>query len=231
MNGAQFASHAERRLVLATGVAGFAAALLVGIGEGLMQFNPAGGYEAADYGYFASVPIGRLTAGHFLAVLAAPLYIAGYWHVSRMLAPASRLLAAVVFLISAYSFVVGAVWIGQRAFLGLTVHEIANGADLAALLSAFAALNEPLVTVLRIAMLLVSIIWVTLIIGGKSRYPRAMAIMSPAAMLAAIFALYFALPAVGRYFLPVAMNLVHAILFALSLLIAASRPRDPGQSK
>ena len=206
-----------------SGVAGLAAAILVGIGEGLLQFNPQGGYEAADYGYFARVPVDRMTAGHFLAVLSAPLYIAGYWHISKMLEPASRWLAKLVFFLGAYSFVVGTAWISQRVFLGLTVHEISNGANLSGLLAEFASRNEPLVNVLRVSILVISAIWIFLIARGRTHYPRWMAIFSPFAILASIFALYFAAPSIGVYVLPIAMNVTHAIVFALSLMIAVRR--------
>ena len=211
----------HKHAVLLTGFAGLAAAILVGAGEFMLQFNLQGGYEAADYAYFGRVPIERLTAGHFLAVLAAPLYVAGYWHLFKMLEPANPKFSCLVFLLGAYSFIVGAAWIGQRIFLALTVHEINAGADISGLLVAFSEHNEPFVNVLRVAILAISLIWVFLIISGKSHYPKWMAIFSPFAILASIFALYFVVPAIGLYVIPIAMNVTHAIVFFLSLLIAA----------
>ncbi len=41
--------------LLLTGIAGFLAALLVGIGEFTLQFSPLGGYEVEGYGYFDNV--------------------------------------------------------------------------------------------------------------------------------------------------------------------------------
>lgn len=214
-------ARTHKHAILLTGFAGLLAAILVGAGEFMLQFNLEGGYEAADYAYFGRVPIERLTTGHFLAVLAAPLYVAGYWHLFKMLEPASPKLSCMVFLLGAYSFIIGTAWISQRIFLGLTVHEINAGADLSGLLSAFAERNEPFVNVLRVAMLAVSGIWIFLIVSGKTHYPRWMAIFSPFAILASIFALYFAFPLIGLYVLPVAMNVTHAVVFSLSLLIAS----------
>ena len=105
--------------------------------------------------------------------------------------------------------------------MGLTVHEINAGVDLSALLVAFSERNEPFVNVLRVAMLVVSAIWIYLVASGKTHYPRWMAIFSPFVILASIFALYFAYPSIGLYVLPIAMNITHAIIFALSLLIAS----------
>ena len=58
------------------GIAGCIGAILVGIGEFSLQFTPNGGIEdVKDYLYFNDVSAGRLSFGHFLAVLAAPLYL------------------------------------------------------------------------------------------------------------------------------------------------------------
>ena len=214
-------ARTHKSAILLTGFAGLLAAILVGAGEFMLQFNLQGGYEAADYAYFGRIPVERLTNGHFLAVLAAPLYVAGYWHLFKMLEPANPKLSCLVFLLGSYSFIIGTAWISQRIFLGLTVHEINAGADLAGLLSAFAERNEPFVNVLRVAMLAVSAIWIMLIISGKTHYPEWMAIFSPIVILASIFILYFVVPAIGLYVLPIAMNITHAIVFALSLFFAS----------
>ena len=64
------------------------------------------------------------------------------------------------FCLGAYGFVIGAAWISQRVFLALTAHDIASGQNLQTLQDAFATHNEPLINVLRIAMFILSILWV-----------------------------------------------------------------------
>ena len=210
----------HKQAIIWAGGAGLVAAILVGAGEFMLQFNLQGGYEAADYGYFGRIPVERMTSGHFLAVLAAPLYVAGYWHLSKMLEPAGPKLAWLFFALGGYAFIIGTAWISQRVFLGLTVHEINSGTDLSLLLTIFAKHNEPLVNILRLAMVLVSVIWIYLIVKGGTHYPRWMAIFSPVIVLAAIFVLYFLFPRIGLYILPIAMNAAHGVVFALSLLVA-----------
>ena len=86
----------------------------------------------------------------------------------------------------------------------------------------FAEHNEPLVNALRLAMLVVSVLWIALIAGGKTLYPRWMALFSPILLLGTIFAIYFYVsPALGAWLLPAAMNVVHVILFALSISVAS----------
>lgn len=200
------------------GFAGCLGAMLVGIGEFSMQFTPNGGIEdVTDYLYFNDVSQARLSFGHFIAVLSAPLYMLGYWYLSKKLEPAGPKQAKLFFLIGAYAFAVGTAWIGQRFFLAATVHEIAAGQNLKQLLTVFSEHNEPFVNVLRLAMLLVSILWIKLILTGKTAFPKWMAIFSPIVLLALMFALYFFKTKIGLYVFPVAMNATHFIVFALAM--------------
>ena len=201
-----------------TGWIGLFAALLVGLGEFCLQYTPNGGVEDVEnYLYFNDISAERLSLGHFISVLAAPLYLIGYWHLSKNLEPGGKFLSSAFSCIGAYAFAVGTAWIGQRFFIATTVHEIAAGADLKSQLTLFAGHNEPFVNVLRLAMVLVSLIWIIQISRGRTNYPRWMAIFSPALLLATMFALYFFGTAVGLYVFPVAMNATHFIVFALSL--------------
>ena len=212
------------KFITLAGLAGCLGAILVGIGEFLMQFTPNGGIEdVKDYLYFNNVSAERLSFGHFIAVLSAPLYMLGYWHLSKKLEPAGPKQSKAFFLIGAYAFAVGTAWIGQRFFLGTTVHEIAAGQDLKPLLTTFSEHNEPFVNVLRIAMLLVSILWIKLILTGKTAFPKWMAIFSPIALLATMATLYFTGTKIGLYVFPVAMNAAHFIVFALAMLTARDK--------
>ena len=209
------------KFITFAGIAGCLGAILVGIGEFSMQFTPNGGIEdVKDYLYFNDVSAERLSFGHFIAVLSAPLYMLGYWHLSKKLEPAGPKQAKLFFLIGAYAFAVGTAWIGQRFFLAATVHEIAAGNDLKGLLTTFSEHNEPFVNVLRLAMLLVSILWIKLILTGKTAFPKWMAIFSPIVLLAIMFALYFFKTPIGIYVFPVAMNATHFIIFALAMITA-----------
>ncbi|PKM15074.1 MAG: hypothetical protein CVV12_10275 [Gammaproteobacteria bacterium HGW-Gammaproteobacteria-2] len=212
-----------RRLLLLTGVLGALGALLVGIGEFMMQFSPTGGYEAADYGYFAQVPAWRLSFGHFLGALAAPLYLAGYLHVYLAMRPAPSWLRNTVLLLGIYGFVIGDVWLGSRVYLGLIVQAQAGGLDATALLAQAAAHNEPLIQVVRVVIGLASLLFVGAVLSRRTLYPRWMAAFSPIALLAAVFVSYAIIPAIGVYLLPTAMNIAHFTFFMLSLLVLARR--------
>ena len=211
-------------IMLWTGVAGFFAALLVGIGEFTLQFSPQGGFEEEGYRYFANVSKEKLTMGHFFSTLAAPLYILGYWHLGQMfIQGGSKTYGWIITLLGGYAFMVGNAWLGGRIYLALTAHEIAATTDpvvvnqLSTLLESFGAHNEPLVNALRLAIVVVSVFWVWRIAIGKTLFPRWVALFSPALILGLIFTTYFTGLSVGVWLLPAAMNVVHLIVFSLSL--------------
>ena len=208
----------EHRTIRIAGWLGLLASILVGIAEFSMQYTPNGGLDdLTHYAFFNDISDQRLSFGHFLAVLAAPLYVVGYWFLSKQLEPAGDRLSRIFFWVGAYAFMVGTAWIGQRFFLGATVHAIAAGEAAPQLLTTFAKHNEPFVNVLRLAMLIVSIIWVRLILSGNTAFPKWMAVFSPILLLAVVFGLYFAGTTIGLFVFPIAMNATHFIIFALAL--------------
>ncbi len=205
------------------GAAGLLGALLTGLGEGLMQLAPGADYGDPHYAYFALIESSRQSLGYWLSMAAAPLYLLGYWHLTRNLAATRPRLGLALFLVTGYTFVLAISWIGQRYFLAQTVKAIAAGQADPELLATFAAHNEPLVSVLRVAVVVFSVAWVWLVASGQSRYPRWMALLSPGALLAAIFGSYLAAPAFGGWLIPTAMNTAHVVVFLASLLALIGR--------
>jgi hypothetical protein len=199
------------------GVAGLIGALLTGLGEGLMQLVPNGDFADPSYGYFRQVAPGRLAVGHWLAICAAPLYLAGYWYLTGRLMPRAPALRLAVFCAMSWAFMLAMVWIGQRALLAHAVQAASSGAASMELVGIQAGLHEPLVNALRLAILGFSGLWIAFILAGRSQFPRWMALFSPGLVLGLIFLIYLARPSLGWLFLPTAMNTAHAIVFALCL--------------
>ena len=211
--------------LLWAGLAGLIGAALTGLGEGLLQYAPGADYAAADYAYFAAIDTGRQSLGHWLSVLSAPLYLLGYWHLTRNLTPTRPRLGLVLFMGMAYAFMIANVWLGERFFLAQTVKAIAEGTANTDLLDTFARHNEPFVNVLRIAIAIFSAAWIWLVARGESNYPRWMAVCSPLPILALIFLVYFQAPQLGGLFLPTAMNTAHVLVFGMSLLVLSLRKK------
>jgi len=207
-----------RNEILWTGLAGLVAAVIVGTGEFLLHFDPEARY-VGGFDFFKGVTDDRATVGHFLGVLGAPLYVAGAWHLKLMLQPANRLWATIVFFMMAYGCIVGAVWIGSRATAALIV----NGADagsVGAELALYELRYENLLMIVRIAILLVSAVFIWLVLTGRSRYPRWVAALNPILLILASFLVFFVAPAIGKYLMPIALNVAFFVLFTVSTIIA-----------
>jgi hypothetical protein len=215
----------QQRLLFWTGIIATIGAIVVGIGEFMFQYSPRGGYEGFEYLYFLDVSRWRLSVGHFLGVLVAPVYLVGYWHIAQMLRPAGTWIAASVFGLGIYAFAIGNVWLGGRINLALTVQarEAAPQSmqpHLSDLLNDISAHNEPLINIVRVLILIVSLLMAWGILTGKSYYPRWVVIVSPILILVMIFGSYAIIPALGGLLLPAAMNIAHAIFFSVSTVVA-----------
>jgi len=214
----------DKNTIILTGYIGLLAAVLVGTGEFLLHFDTMARY-AEGYVFFEAVSENRATMGHFIGVLGAPLYLLGVWHISKMLQPASKLWSAIAFFVMSYGFMVGAIWIGSRASAAALV-AIGQDPAAAGLLTLYDLRYETLLTAIRIAALVFSLIFISLILTGRTAYPRWMAIFNPIVLIIANFLVFLWLPAIGKYLMPIALNVSFFILFALSIYIKTSNHKQ-----
>jgi hypothetical protein len=197
-----------------TGIIGMVGAILCGTGEFLLHFDSQARFSGYDF--MADISDARLTTGHFFAVVGVPLYFVGVWHISEMLKPAGEKLSNSLFLIGSFGFLYGAMWMSSRASIGSLVHypELITGTNLVSL---YELRSETLLQVIRVTTLLISIIYVVMVLTGKSRYPKWMAATSPIVLLILNFAIYLIAPSVGKFVMPIALNVGFAVFFLLSL--------------
>jgi len=212
--------EATKKQIIITGVIGLFAAISVGAGEFLLHFDSLGRFgEAGGYDYMQGISADRSSAGHFLAVLGAPLYVVGFWHLMKMLEPANKTISSIAFFIMSYGIIVGAMWIGSRASISAIVN-INSLADLSSLVSLYELRYESLLQVTRISVLVFSIMFIGLTITGRSHYPRWMVIFNPILLLLSSFAIWILSPALGIYLMPIALNIAFGLLFLISTILS-----------
>ena len=207
----------DRQMLILTGLAGILAAVLVGAGEFMLHYDPLVRYSEG-FVFFEGATQHQATIGHFFAVIGGPLYLLGAWHLYLMLRPANQLWAKLAFLLMAYGFMIGAVWIGSRANVAFLVNAM-SGDALAAALELYEFRYENLLTFVRVAVLGFSGIFIWLIVGGRSAYPRWMAILNPILLIIASFIVFLIAPGIGKYLMPIALNVAFFIVFSVSTLI------------
>jgi hypothetical protein len=200
-----------------TGQIGLLAAILVGIGEFLLHYDSQARYSDT-FAFFNGVTRERATIGHFFGVLGAPLYVVGAYHIYLMLRPAHETAARVAGLVMAYGCVVGAVWIGSRA----SAVELVAAGGIAEQLALYELRYESLLQVVRAGVLVLSVIFIWLCITGKSHYPRKMAALNPIFLIIVSFVIFFIVPVVGKYLMPIALNVAYFVMFSVSLFVASN---------
>ena len=85
---------------------------------------------------------------------------------------------------------------------------------------------ETLLQVIRLTTLILSgiIVWLTL--GGRSHYPRWIAIFNPFLLIVANFIVFMIAPEIGKHTMPIALNVAFFIFFLFSVLIALRVPNN-----
>ncbi len=207
----------DRQILVLTGLAGIVGSVLVCTGEFMLHYDPLVRY-GQGFDFFKGVTESQATTGHFFGVLGGPFYLLGTWHLYRMLRPANRFWAFLAFLIMSYGFMIGAVWIGSRANVAYLVSTMSEDA-LGSALALYELRYESLLTLVRIAVLGFSIIFVWLSLTGRSAYPRWMAILNPILLIIVSFVIFVIAPGVGKYLMPIALNVAFMIVFSVSTLI------------
>ena len=211
-------SNNDRLFLVVTGMIGLIAAILVGAGEFLLHFDPLARFSETSYEFMLAASDERQTIGHFLGVLGGPLYVVGCWHIYLMLKPANQVLAFVAFVLGAYGFMIGADWISSRASIGAIVHLQQNGVAVESLIQLYQERYESLLMVIRITTFVLSLIFIGLTLTGRSHYQKWHAIFNPILLLVGSFIVYMVSPDIGKYLMPIALNVAFGIFFLLSIL-------------
>lgn len=212
------------RLRWITGLLGLVAALVTGSGEFLLHFDPQARFTDG-LAFFEGISEQRSNAGHFLSVLGAPLYAVGAFHIYLMLKSSNAGWAMALFIVMAYGCALGGVWMGSRASISAIVNA-PQYAELGHLVELYDLRYESLLQVTRIAVLFISVIYVWLVAKGGSAYPRWMAVANPIVLLLLSFMIYLIAPGVGKYLMPIALNVGFTIFFCLSLYFVHKQKQE-----
>lgn len=196
------------------------ATIVVGIWEFLLHYSPWVLEINDSFAFLAAVPLENMLVGHFFVLVWIPMYFVGYYHLYKMLQWGGEKISKVFFMISIIAFLCGGIWIASRAFIG---HVIQAGDILSLEMfeyvkSLYLFYFESLLNVLRYLLFVISGLWIYLVATGKTLYPKWMMLANPIVLLLLVFT-SIAVPSIGKYMVPIALNIAHFVLFSLSLII------------
>lgn len=207
--------------IVLTGLVGLLGAVLTGAGEFILHFDALARFGAENE-FFEGISDQRTTIGHFVGVLGAPLYLVGCWHIKLMLQPANKIWSMTAFFVAAYGFAVGAVWIGSRASISALVNA-PTSPEIVQLIGLYDFRYETLLQIIRVTVLALSVIFISLILTGRSHYPKWMAALNPILLILVSFIVYAITPGIGKYLMPIALNVAFFVLFVASTMIARKK--------
>ena len=209
-----------KSIVITTGAIGLLGAMLTGVGEFTLHFDALSRFSENQF--FLGIGAERTNWGHFFGVLGAPLYLVGCWHIYLMLRPANPRWSLVAFFVMAYGFLVGIVWIGSRASISALIN-VPTSPEIERLIALYDLRYETLLQVIRFAVVILSVIFVWLTLTGRSHYPKWMAILNPILLIVASFVIFAIAPELGKYLMPIALNVAFGVFFIASISIARKR--------
>lgn len=90
----------SKSIIVTSGLVGLLAAVTTGAGEFILHYDALARFGPENQ-FFLGISDERLTLGHFIGVIGAPLYLVGAWHIREMLKPASARWSMIAFLLTA----------------------------------------------------------------------------------------------------------------------------------
>jgi hypothetical protein len=210
----------DHKVLLLTGYIGLIAAFLVGCGEFLLHFDPLARFSENGYDFMLAAPDTQQTIGHFIGVFSAPFYVIGCWHIYLMLKPANNKLALLLFFVGSYGFIIGGDWISSRASIGAIAHTQNLEMNLNSLIALYDVRYETLLSVIRITTLILSAGFIYLALTGRSNYQKWQALFNPIILLIGCFVIYLIDKNIGKYIMPIALNVAFFIFFTMSIIQA-----------
>lgn len=212
--------------LLITGLLGMLAALVTGLGEFSLLYAPELNHGPANnYANFLHPTEASLHRGYYLSAIGAPFYIIGYWHIAGMLKLHRTKLGWAIMSLAVFGFMSGMVWLMSNAYQGILVQSIAaNTGDAAAALSTVQTkvdeLSLPLLQVIRFQVMIMSLLLAICIVKFDTYYSKWVAVFTPFVLILLTFSTLLFMPAIGKYFVPEALNVAHFIFFSISTLFA-----------
>ncbi len=195
---------------------GLLASIIVGFGEYFLHFLPEG--PGGEIEMLFKVPLERASKGHFLVIIGAPLYFAGYYGLMLFFQSTHKSLAYLLLILGVLSFFVGGIWVASRYFAAEVFQRSANTDDFQFYLNSYLEHYQILVWALRVFVAGISIVYITLVLKNKIGMPKWLALFNPIVLLIIIISSLAWFKSLGVHITPIAMNVTHFIFFGIVLL-------------
>jgi len=215
-------------IVLALGLVGIIGVLLTIVSDLILLGRPNNAFSFLKLGMgtetMADIAQWRITLGSFMGVIVLPFQIAGLTSVYHGLKPSGRVMPLLVVITNAHALIMGVAFHISYAFIGsgwkLYYIMGAGNKNASELVKQFDFYWKILVIIMLTEILFSSIVYVSLILKGKTLYPKWMVILNPLCILLFMFPIIFLIPApVGGFIAPTYMNVSTMVFLTFSTVV------------
>jgi len=215
-------------IVLALGLVGIIGVLLTIVSDLILLGRPNNAFSFLKLGMgtetMADIAQWRITLGSFMGVIVLPFQIAGLTSVYHGLKPSGRVMPLLVVITNAHALIMGVAFHISYAFIGsgwkLYYIMGAGNKNASELVKQFDFYWKILVIIMLTEILFSSIVYVSLILKGKTLYPKWMVILNPLCILLFMFPIIFLIPApVGGFIAPTYMNISTMVFLTFSTVV------------
>jgi hypothetical protein len=166
----------------------------------------------------------RITAGAFIGVVALPFQILGLIPLYFALKPSGKVLPIIVVITNAHMLLMGVAFHISYAYIGsgwniYHKNELTNQIT-TEIVNKFDSYWMILAVIIFVELLFGSVIYVIVVLKGKTLFPKWMAIFNPLCIVLYTFPIVFILPApIGGYIAPAYLNLSTLLFFVITLVV------------
>jgi len=215
-------------LVLTLGLVGTIGVLLTIVSDLILLGRPNSAYLFFKLGMgtesMAHIAQWRIMIGAFMGAIVLPFQIAGLASMYHGLKPSGKILPLIVVITNAHALIMGVAFHISYTYIGSgwkLYYEMGPENKIASGIVKQFDFNWKLIVIIMLTEILFSsVVYVTLILRGKTLYPKWMAILNPLCVLLFLFPIVFILPTpVGGFIAPIYMNISTMICFVFSTII------------
>ena len=218
------------------GLVGIIGVLLTIASDLVLLGRPDTGYSFFKLGTSSMTGIEswRITAGTFVGVFLLPFQIAGLISLYHGLRPSGRFLPMTVVLMDAHALIMGVAFHVSYAFIASGWKMFAAGMgnkDAFGLISDFDFYWKLIIVIMFSELAASSVIFILLVLKGKTLYPKWMAILNPLCVTAFMLLAIPMIPSpVGGFVGPAVLNLSTLIFFVLSTALIYKKLKLQGKT-
>lgn len=212
--------------VLTLGLIGIAGVILTIISDLILLGKPGNAFSFFKMGTesLADIAQWRITLGAFIGAVALPFQIAGIISIYHGLKPSGRIMPLIAVIADAHALIMGVAFHISYAFIG-SVWKQHYGAGHANQITSDILKTFDfywrVILIIAIAELIVSsVIFVFLVLTGKTLYPKQMAALSPVSIFLLMYPLIIIIPApLGGYVAPTYLNASTMVFISISTAV------------